>query len=290
MDIKKELPTFDENLEVFASVSGGKDSTAMSLYLKEQGIEHHRIFADTGWESSITTDYVMNTLPRYIGDIEVVRNGYLFPDLCRKKGMFPSRLIRFCTEFLKVKPILLHIEEQSKSDQIINAIGIRSSESKSRSTLGEYEFNYSTGLWVWRPILSWTVGDVVAIHKRHGVPLNTLYAKGAERVGCWPCIFSRKKEIRLIVDIDKKRIDLIRTLESEIAELAKQRYAKKGETFESLGYHPPTFFRSHSVKNKGMIPIDDVVQWSRTSHGGKQFTLFDDNSRSLCARWGFCET
>lgn len=36
---------------VVASVSGGKDSGAMSLYLTELGIEHDRVFMDTGWEA-----------------------------------------------------------------------------------------------------------------------------------------------------------------------------------------------------------------------------------------------
>ena len=36
---------------VVASVSGGKDSAALSLWLTEQGIEHRRVFAVSGWEA-----------------------------------------------------------------------------------------------------------------------------------------------------------------------------------------------------------------------------------------------
>jgi len=32
------------------SLSGGKDSTAAALWLREQGIPHVRLFMDTGWE------------------------------------------------------------------------------------------------------------------------------------------------------------------------------------------------------------------------------------------------
>ena len=35
---------------VIASVSGGKDSTAMCLHLKELGIPYRAVFMDTGWE------------------------------------------------------------------------------------------------------------------------------------------------------------------------------------------------------------------------------------------------
>ena len=38
-----------------------------------------------------------------------------------------------------------------------------------------------------------------------------------------------------------------------------------------------------------MTPIDDVVQWSRTSRGGKQYELFASGADG-CMRWGMCET
>jgi 3'-phosphoadenosine 5'-phosphosulfate sulfotransferase (PAPS reductase)/FAD synthetase len=47
-----------------ASVSGGKDSTAMSLHLRERGIEHRRVFFDTGWEHAATYEYL-----DYLGDV-----------------------------------------------------------------------------------------------------------------------------------------------------------------------------------------------------------------------------
>ena len=43
---------------VVANVSGGKDSTALSLHLAELGIEHRRVFADTGWEHPDTYAYL----------------------------------------------------------------------------------------------------------------------------------------------------------------------------------------------------------------------------------------
>jgi hypothetical protein len=43
---------------VVASISGGKDSAAMGLWLMEQGIEYDRVFADTGWEHPLTYEYL----------------------------------------------------------------------------------------------------------------------------------------------------------------------------------------------------------------------------------------
>jgi len=39
------------------------------------------------------------------------------------------------------------------------------------------------------------------------------------------------------------------------------------------------------------MPIDEVVEWSRTARGGKQFELFQaTESDAGCMRWGLCET
>lgn len=79
---------------VIASVSGGKDSAAMSLYLTELGIEHERVFCDTGWEHPVTYEYLRGELTAKIGPITEIRGDLLMPDLVRKKGMFPSRTRR----------------------------------------------------------------------------------------------------------------------------------------------------------------------------------------------------
>ena len=43
---------------VIASVSGGKDSTAMMLYLIESNTSFTPVFCDTGWEHPLTYDYL----------------------------------------------------------------------------------------------------------------------------------------------------------------------------------------------------------------------------------------
>ena len=142
---------------------------------------------------------------------------------------------------------------------------------------------------VWRPILSWTKADVIAIHNRHGIAPNRLYLQGAERVGCWPCIFSRKSEVRFIADNDPERIAIIRDLEEAVSILAARRIAKKGESFESRGLKPPTFFLGHKGEERNTI--DRVVEWSRTKRGGRQMSMFrEDEIVPGCLEWGLCDT
>lgn len=282
---------------VIASISGGKDSAAMSLWLTEHGIEHDRVFCDTGWEHADTYEYLRGPLTEKIGPIVEIRGEQLMEDLVRKKGMFPSRTRRFCTENLKVKPLQRYISKmQDEHGECLNAVGIRAGESRARSKMPEWEWNNGFDCETWRPLIRWTEQDVIDIHTRHALRPNPLYLKGSRRVGCWPCIFSSKAEIRHIADTDPERIDTIRKLEADAQASAEARHTAKGETFESLGYNKPTFFqamgalRTEGGREGRMVPIDTVVQWSRTAHGGKQYELFAPaESDAGCMRWGLCD-
>ncbi len=275
------------------SVSGGKDSAAVSLWLKENQIEHWRVFANTGWEHPITYEYVRGPLTAALGPIFEVQGPRLMTDLIRHKGMFPSRTIRFCTVELKVKPLASFVRyvADALGQEVINVVGIRAEESDERALYPAWEWDATFDCEVHRPALAWTFDDVIAIHKRHGLTPNPLYLRGATRVGCYPCIHARKAEIKMIADSDPWRIDELRDLETEVTSLALSRYEAKGEELE----HARTFFQNgkRTAENPGgYIPIDDVVRWSRTRRGGKvedrrieMFPGYDG-----CARWGMCES
>ena len=306
-----------------ASVSGGKDSAALSLHLRDLGVEHDRVFLDTGWEHPSTYEYVRGPLTRALGPILEVRGPRTMVDLIRHKGMFPSRQRRFCTQELKVLPMQRHLRTLvDGGDDVVNAVGIRHEESAARARLAEWEWSEGFDCEVWRPLIHWPAEDVVAIHKRHGLRPNPLYLKGAQRVGCWPCIYARKAEVRLVADVDPARIDLLRDLEAEVAAAARARYESERaewlttpplqpsrQDYSSSEQHsraveawektrsrltrpfsPPAWFQERTGR-AGTMPIDRAVDWSRTSHGGRQFELFGpDASAEGCMRWGLCET
>jgi 3'-phosphoadenosine 5'-phosphosulfate sulfotransferase (PAPS reductase)/FAD synthetase len=282
---------------VIASVSGGKDSAAMSLWLTEQGIDHDRVFLDTGWEHADTYEYLRGDLPKIIGPIVELRGDLLMAELVRKKGIFPRRTVRFCTQELKVRPMQRYIRKLvDEGADVLNSVGIRRAESLARSKMNEWEWSDGFDCEVWRPILLWSEEEVIAIHTRHGLRPNPLYLRGASRVGCWPCVFARKSEVRAIADTDPARIDQIRELERELGDKMRARAAAKGEEVRN----PPTFFQGQGrdSNNGGRgeqvgVAIDDVVSWSRTLRGGKvedrQEELFAQADEG-CMRWGLCET
>jgi 3'-phosphoadenosine 5'-phosphosulfate sulfotransferase (PAPS reductase)/FAD synthetase len=198
---------------VVASVSGGKDSAALSLWLKGQSIEHDRVFMDTGWEHPATYEYLRGELTRVIGPITEIRADLQMVDLIRKKKMFPSRLQRFCTTELKVRPMQRFIRSlQDGGVEPVNAVGIRREESASRSAATEWEWTDAFDCEVWRPLVAWTEAQVVAIHAKHDLRPNPLYLQGASRVGCWPCIHARKNEIRLVADVDPRPVRRLHAL------------------------------------------------------------------------------
>lgn len=275
-----------EGRPVVASISGGKDSTAMALLLQAAGIPFTSVNLDTGWEHEDTIKYIKEYLPTVIGPILTTKTDKAegLGERAVQKGIFPSRRIRWCTEELKILPFAKVIK--SLEEEPVVCVGIRAEESQSRAGMpvwGERSRAYDCE--VWRPIKNWSEQDVIAIHNEFGVLPNPLYLRGARRVGCWPCILGRKSEIRLVADTDPDRIVEIRRLEKEVAEVHRQKCEARGE---EQG-HPPTFFRAKI--GKGFWPIDRVVEWSRTARGGKQFELFTANeSDAGCMRWGLCET
>lgn len=283
-----KIPEGHDDSVFIVSVSGGKDSTATMLAMREAGIPHRAVFADTGWEARETYEYLA-TLERLlcitIDRVRSEKGGMV--DIARHKAGFPFRSGRWCTPELKVLPLRKYhdrVGDETNCDTI-SVVGIRAEESKDRAAMPVFAFDVGWGGYVWRPLHSASIEDVIALHHRHGVPMHPHYLRGHERVGCWPCINSTKNDIRLLAEHDPERIDLIERLEQEFtAERARRNASGEGD-FK----HPAaTFFLSKSASGEPNT-IRDVVAWSRTSRGGVQLKLVQDDPDSGCFRWGMCE-
>ncbi len=300
------MPSGHTESRRIVSISGGKDSAATALALREAGIEaHHYVFADTGWEAPETYDY-LGTIERVL-KITIERVGH--PGGMRAAiaggARFPSRVQRWCTRELKLVPLRkYHDRIAEKYDtETINVIGVRAEESKARAKLSTWEYSDEWGGYVWRPILQWTVEDVLAIHHRHGLPINPLYKRGHNRVGCYPCINATKEEIALVAKYAPDRIDEIDQFERDgSAERARRnvetpgRYESETATFfqkivPAMDEHgEPVLTPGGRPKREGApFPIREAVAWARTSRGGVQLKLIADPPSGGCFRWGMCE-
>jgi 3'-phosphoadenosine 5'-phosphosulfate sulfotransferase (PAPS reductase)/FAD synthetase len=291
MPAKLVLPSEIADLLVIASVSGGKDSTALILALREAHIPFRAVFADTRWEAPETYDYLDLLREKLDLTIDVVGvEGGMKSRVLYRAG-FPARMQRFCTRELKLEPLRAYHDQVERDENIetVCVVGIRASESESRSKMlpleDEPPGHRSWGGWVWRPLLAWTVEDVLEIHHRHGIPVNPLYQRGHDRVGCYPCIYARKEEVRLVAEHAPWRIDEIRELEEQVTTLRRER---NEETPGRYAHEIGTYFQGRTSRD-GFVPIDEVVLWSKTSHGGRQLPLLAEPPQGGCMRWGLCE-
>ena len=203
--------------------------------------------------------------------------GNPFLDLCILKGRFPSTRVRFCSEELKRNVIAeqVFLPMMDGNSLILSWQGVRHDESAARAGLPECD-EVGGGLFNYRPIRRWTVADVFEAHRYMGLRPNPLYQMGMGRVGCMPCIHSRKDEIREIANRFPAEIERVAKWEQEVAAVSKCRAA--------------TFFPTADDHGTG---IHAVVQWSRTSNGKSNFDLFrqrelaDNKCSSI---YGLCDT
>ncbi len=214
----------------------------------------------------------------------LVPTGNPYLDLCLFKGFFPGWSRQFCTEELKISPIVEQIVlPMLRSGPVLQWLGIRAEESRRRAKDPRYN-RHESGSWLWRPILRWREEQVWEIHRRHGVPPNPLYQAGATRVGCWPCINCKKDEVRLIADLTPEHIERVARWERMVGDVSKSRSA----TFFPALTDPTDTDRP----DRTYASIHDIVEWSRTGRGGRQFDLFFQQQAGggCTSDLGLCET
>ena len=87
------------------SLSGGKDSTALAVYMKDRNPDMEYIFCDTGKELPETYEY-LNKIEALLGKkIERLNSDYSFDHWIKVySGFLPSAQMRWCTKELKLKP------------------------------------------------------------------------------------------------------------------------------------------------------------------------------------------
>jgi 3'-phosphoadenosine 5'-phosphosulfate sulfotransferase (PAPS reductase)/FAD synthetase len=169
------------------SLSGGKDSTALAIYLRDRIPKLEYVFCDTGEELPETYEY--------LDELEVVL-GKPITRLNPKKqfkhyleiygGILPDPRTRWCTRKLKIEPF----EEFVGDDLVYSYIGIRADEphrkgyiSTKPNIIAKYPF-IEEGI---------TKADVLQILEESGIGLPKYY-EWRSRSGCYFCFFQQRIE------------------------------------------------------------------------------------------------
>ena len=291
---------------VHVGISGGKDSTALLLWAaNESGIPKDRLiatFCDTGNEHEITLAYVQ-MLSEKIHPVITLKPELDFYELANKKKRFPSARARFCTQDLKMKPsrdFVWKLKDAGR-DALITS-GVRAAESLQRSKLPQYEWDNYYGLPVYRPLLTWTIQMVWDQHKKYGIEPNPLYAMGMSRVGCYPCIMSRKAELGRIAQLWPERF-------VSMAEKEKLVSSQNNISTFFARDKVPMRYRSKLIQTKDGVKMfvatsTDVMRWAldgieqkkqeaineeNQSKLGLEFNMQQEDAPACPSTYGACE-
>lgn len=291
-------PELQEDHDLLLCVSGGKDSSAMALWLFfESGLKNRKFlcWCDTGHEHPLTIDHVHGLAKKLGQPLHVVRGEFKFITLCESKKRFPSPKARFCTEDLKVIPMSEWMDEAYGRGMFDNPVlvqGIRKQESAARSTAPLWDMNNQPGRRkvfecpVWRPLLNWTHDEVFDIHKEYDFEPNPLYRMGAKRVGCFPCLFSGKADLRACFEIDPYLIDRLRDYEARVSAVAGNGAA----SFFTSRKIPARFHDREAYTKAGehytYASIDAVYEWAMSD-----ISVLDNlnHGASCWSHYGLCE-
>lgn len=179
----------DKNTRHVLGISGGKDSAALAIYIKERYPEIHEkveyFFTDTGAELKEIYEF-LDKLEAYLGK-EIVRlsSGKDFEHWLKLHNEYlPSPKQRWCTRVMKIKPFEAFVGD----DPVISYVGIRADENREG-----YVSTKDTIKAVFPFIEDGLVRDDIfqLLEDTVGVPE---YYKWRSRSGCYFCFFQRQDE------------------------------------------------------------------------------------------------
>lgn len=296
-------------MKIIVQFSGGKDSQACLIYACNQFGANNvtALFCDTGWEHELTYEHIHYVTECLGCKLVVIRNEHVdgMEGLCKRMKWFPDTMHRMCTMQLKIYPSIDYILSQDEDVLIIQ--GIRAGESAARSKLscsadyfGAYKdptnkksLYHKTKVLDWcashtatveRPFFGETGQYVIDYILNNGQKPNPLYRKGCSRVGCYPCIYAKLSELRILAK-DDKYVQRVIQLENDVKRL-REDVEKTPSSFFAKGKIPARYCKTYG---NGIATFQEIVEYVSLKNVP---TLFDDeeNGESCMSMYhGLCE-
>jgi len=262
----------DKLVRHILALSGGKDSSALAVYMlgKIQNVEY--VFCDTEKELDETYDYLVK-LETFLGKkIHFLRysSGYGFDEILQiKKGFLPSPKSRWCTEYLKLMPY----EDFIGDDPVISYVGIRADEPH-RTGYISTKSNVKTVL----PFVENNIRfeDVERILNESGLGVPRYY-EWRSRSGCYFCFFQQKREWIGLLEKHPELFEQAKKYE-KFDPLTGARYTwNEGETLYELAQRAEAIKNEHAKRKernanafKGHQKLKDI--WSNDSDDGESLS------------------
>ena len=170
-------------------LSGGKDSAALAIYLRDRLPDVDYVFSDTDKELPETYDYLAK-IEAFLGK-KIIRlrdeRGF---DYWLKiyGGYLPSPRMRWCTKMLKIRPFEAYVESLGDVD-VKMYVGIRADENR-----GGYNPSKDNIQPVYPFVeAGYNLDDIHRILEQSGVGVPPYYS-WRTRSGCFFCFYQRKNE------------------------------------------------------------------------------------------------
>jgi len=175
----------DQTRHILA-LSGGKDSAALAVYLRDKIPNLEYVFMDTGHELPETYEYldrIRAVLGIEIQALKSKRDFDFYLDIYN--GCLPSPQNRWCTKQLKIIPYEKHIG----SDHVISYVALRADEDR----MGY--ISHKPNIIPRYPFIEDDIvkADVIEILEESGLGLPGYYS-WRSRSGCYFCFFQRRYE------------------------------------------------------------------------------------------------
>ena len=176
-----------ERVRHICGISGGKDSSALAVYLRHTVTDMEYFFCDTGAELPETYEYLTRLeviLGRPIVRLNSSRGFDHWFEVFR--GALPSPQMRWCTKNMKIKPI----EEWIGDAPAVSYVAIRADESNRKGYISTKP-NIETRF----PFVEDGIDHdgVMRILDDAGIGLPAYY-EWRTRSGCYFCFYQRKAE------------------------------------------------------------------------------------------------
>ena len=168
-------------------ISGGKDSSALAVYLRDRVPEMEYFFCDTGAELPETYEYLTRLeviLGKPIARLNAKRGFDHWFEVFR--GTLPSPQMRWCTKNMKIKPI----EEWIGEALAFSYVAIRADESNRKGYIST-----KPNIQTLFPFIEDEIDrdGVMRILEDAGIGLPAYY-EWRTRSGCYFCFYQRKAE------------------------------------------------------------------------------------------------
>jgi 3'-phosphoadenosine 5'-phosphosulfate sulfotransferase (PAPS reductase)/FAD synthetase len=177
----------DEQVRHICGISGGKDSSALAVYMRDQVPQMEYFFCDTGAELPETYEY-LDKLETALGKPIARLNARKGFDhwFTVYRGALPSPQMRWCTKKMKIEPL----EEWIGDSPAVSYVAIRADESGRKGYISTKPNIKAVFPFIEAGV---THDGVLRILEEAGIGLPGYY-EWRTRSGCYFCFYQRKAE------------------------------------------------------------------------------------------------